>query len=299
MIHSIHNVNGLAMREMDLGLLRTFVSVVDAGGFTRAGERVHKTQSTVSQQIRRLEEQLGRPLLDRNSRLVALTDDGERLLGYARRLLALNDEARSALSGQAAPELVRLGVPEDYAVERLPGLLAGFARQNRRVRLDVRCDLSVRLRADLEAGDLDLALVKQEPGRSGARTAWREPLCWVGPADSPLHREDPLPLVLFPQGCVYRNRAVHELDRAGRAWRVAYSSPNHAGVRAAVAGGLGVSVLPLSALPPGTRRLGPPDGLPPLPETELALLVAAGRRSDGADLVARLLTDSLPEPVWA
>ena len=287
------------MREMDLGLLRTFVSVVDAGGFTRAGERVHKTQSTVSQQIRRLEEQVGLPLLDRNSRAVALTDDGERLLGYARRLLALNDEANAVLSGRPAAEVVRLGVPEDYAVERLPRLLAGFARETRRLRLDVRCDLSVRLRADVESGDLDIALVKQEPGRPGALHCWREPLCWIGPAVEDLHREDPLPLVLFPQGCVYRNRAVHELERAGRRWRVAYSSPNHAGVRAAVSGGLGVSVLPHSALPPGARFLGESDGLPALPETELALLIGRSARGSGVELVAGLLTESLPEPVWA
>ncbi|NUB09310.1 LysR family transcriptional regulator [Azospirillum sp. Vi22] len=287
------------MREMDLGLLRTFVSVVDAGGFTRAGERVHKTQSTVSQQIRRLEEQVGLPLLDRNSRTVALTDDGERLLGYARRLLALNDEANAVLSGRPAAEVVRLGVPEDYAVERLPRLLADFARANRRLRLDVRCDLSVRLRADVECGDLDIVLVKQEPGRPGALRAWREPLCWVGPAAEDLHREDPLPLVLFPQGCVYRNRAVHELERAGRRWRVAYSSPNHAGVRAAVSGGLGVSVLPHSALPPGGRFLGVADGLPALPETELALLTGSTARGAGVEMVTGLLMESLPEPVWA
>ncbi|TWA74864.1 LysR family transcriptional regulator [Azospirillum brasilense] len=287
------------MREMDLGLLRTFVSVVDAGGFTRAGERVHKTQSTVSQQIRRLEEQVGLPLLDRNSRAVALTDDGERLLGYARRLLALNDEANAMLSGRPAAEVVRLGVPEDYAVERLPRLLADFARANRRLRLDVRCDLSVRLRSDVECGDLDIALIKQEPGRPGALRAWREPLCWVGPAAEELHREDPLPLVLFPQGCVYRNRAVHELERAGRRWRVAYSSPNHAGVRAAVSGGLGVSVLPHSALPPGARFLGVADGLPSLPETELALLIGSAARGAGVEMVTALLTESLPEPVWA
>ncbi|MBK4717267.1 LysR family transcriptional regulator [Azospirillum sp. YIM DDC1] len=287
------------VREMDLGLLRTFVSVVDAGGFTRAGERVHKTQSTVSQQIRRLEEQVGLPLLDRNSRAVALTDDGERLLGYARRLLALNDEANAVLSGRPAAEVVRLGVPEDYAVERLPRLLADFARANRRLRLDVRCDLSVRLRADVECGDLDIALVKQEPGRPGALRAWREPLCWVGPAVEDLHRDDPLPLVLFPQGCVYRNRAVHELERAGRRWRVAYSSPNHAGVRAAVSGGLGVSVLPHSALPAGARFLGVADGLPALPETELALLTGGAARGGGVELVTGLLMESLPEPVWA
>ena len=286
------------MREMDLTLLRTFVSVIDAGGFTRAGERVNKTQSTVSQQIRRLEEQVGRVLLDRNSRAVTLTDDGERLLGYARRMLALNDEARGILVGGPKTELVRLGVPEDYAAERLPLLLAEFARDNRAIRLDVRCDLSIYLRADVEAGDLDLALVKQEVGEPGALRSWREPLCWVAAKEGDLHREDPLPLVLFPQGCVYRNRAVHELERAARPWRVAYSSPNHAGVRAAVMSGLGIGILPLSALPPGTRALGVGDGLPPLPDTELALLMA---RAGGtaAERVARLITDSIPTPLWA
>lgn len=286
------------MREMDLGLLRTFVSVVEAGGFTRAGERVHRTQSTVSQQVRRLEEDLGLVLLDRNSRSVMLTDDGERLLGYARRMLALNDEARSILAGRPVAEVVRLGVPEDYAVERLPRLLSAFARRNRSIRLDVRCELSVRLRADLETGELDIALVKQEPGRAGARMTWREPLCWVGPEEEAVHYQDPIPLVVFPQGCLYRNRAIHELEKTGRAWRVAYCSPNLAGIQAAVSGGLGVSVLARSALPKDGCILGENDGLPALPETELALLLGEGMRSDAVELVATTLIESLPKPVW-
>lgn len=286
------------MREMDLGLLRTFVSVVEAGGFTRAGERVHRTQSTVSQQVRRLEDDLGLVLLDRNSRSVMLTDDGERLLGYARRMLALNDEARSILAGRPVAEVVRLGVPEDYAVERLPRVLSAFARRNRSIRLDVRCDLSVRLRADLETGELDIALVKQEPGRSGARMTWREPLCWVGPEEETVHFQDPIPLVVFPQGCLYRNRAIHELEKLGRAWRVAYCSPNLAGIQAAVSGGLGVSVLARSALPKDGCILGENDGLPPLPETELALLLGEGLRNDAVELVATTLIESLPKPVW-
>ncbi|AWK86657.1 LysR substrate-binding domain-containing protein [Azospirillum thermophilum] len=285
------------MAELDLTLLRTFVSVVEAGGFTRAGERIHRTQSTISQQIRRLEESVGVALLSRDTRSVALTDEGERLLAYARRMLTLNDEARSMLSGERdAVETVRLGVPEDYAVDRLPRLLSEFARRNRRIRLDVRCDISVRLRAGFETGELDLALLKQEPGRPGAVSVWREPLCWAGPADEPVHREDPLPLVLFPLGCVYRNRAVHELDAAGRRWRMAYCSPNLSGIQAAVTAGLGVSVLARSAVPPGARVLGPQDGLPRLPDTELALL-AGDRAGDGVRLVADMLCQSLTPPL--
>ncbi|HYG90499.1 MAG TPA: LysR substrate-binding domain-containing protein, partial [Azospirillum sp.] len=281
------------MAEFDLALLRTFVSVVETGGFTRAGERVHRTQSTISQQIRRLEESLGTVLLERGTRSVALTGEGERLLAYARRMLALNDEARAALVGQAV-EVVRLGVPEDYAVDRLPVLLSSFARRNRAVQLDVRCDISVRLRAAFEAGELDLALLKQEPGRPGATAVWREPLCWVEAAGDDLHRRDPLPLAVFPLGCVYRHRAVHELDAQGRRWRVAYCSPNLSGVQAAVTAGLGVGVLARSSVPAGARIVPPEDGLPPLPDTELALLVNGAVPGEGVPLVARLLTDSLP-----
>lgn len=281
------------MAEFDLTLLRTFVSVVESGGFTRAGERVHRTQSTVSQQVRRLEESLGVVLLERGTRSVALTGEGERLLAYAKRLLTLNDEARAALVGEAV-EVVRLGVPEDYAVDRLPVLLSHFARRNRAIQLDVRCDISARLRAAFESGDLDLALLKQEPGRPGAIAVWREPLCWVeAPGEEP-HRHDPLPLVVFPMGCVYRNRAVHELDAQGRRWRIAYCSPNLSGVQAAVTAGLGVSVLARSAVPAGARVLGPADGLPPLPDTELALLVNRAAPGTGVPLVAQLLTESLP-----
>jgi len=150
---------------LDLELLRSFVSVVDAGGFTRAGERVHRTQSTVSQQIRRLEEQLGRPLLHRNGKRVTPTEEGERLLSYARRLLTLAQEAREVVTHPAADGVVRLGIPEDFAAYRLAKLLAGFVRARPTLRLDVRSDLSVNNCRDLERDELDLALIKRDAGR--------------------------------------------------------------------------------------------------------------------------------------
>ena len=232
---------------MDLELLRSFVSVVDAGGFTRAGERIHRTQSTVSQQIRRLEGSLGRPLLLRNGRRVSPTEEGERLLSYARRILALAEEARDVVARPTPESIVRLGVPEDFAAYRLAQMLSKFARSRPNLRLDVRCDLSARLRRDLARGEFDVALVKRDAGDESEHSAvatWPERLRWVSSKRVPVDTKlDPLPLAVFEQGCLYRRRAIHHLEAAGRSWRLAYTSPNLAGIQAAVSAGLGVSIL--------------------------------------------------------
>jgi DNA-binding transcriptional LysR family regulator len=279
---------------MDLGLLRSFVSVVDAGGFTRAGERVHRTQSTVSQQIRRLEDSVGRKLLLRKGKQVSPTDEGEQLLTYARRMLALADEARDAMGRPAPGDIVRLGVPEDFAAYRLAQMLSKFARSHPNLRLDVRCDLSVRLRRDLARGEFDVALIKRYAGdasETGAVAAWPERLRWVASRRFPVDLDrDPLPLAMFEQGCLYRRRAIHLLEAAGRAWRVAYMSPNLAGIQAAVSVGLGVSILQDVAVLADHRVLGPKEGFPKLSKTELALVV----RSE-APPAARRLADLLAE----
>src|SRR5258707_14407840 len=148
---------------LDLELLRSFVSVVDAGGFTRAGERVHRTQSTVSQQIKRLEDDIGQPLLNRNGKDVTPTEAGERLFSYARRLLSLAEEARDVLARPGNEGAIKLGIPEDFAAYRLTKLLATFSRPRPGLRLDVWADQSTFLRHDLERGDLGLALLKRDP----------------------------------------------------------------------------------------------------------------------------------------
>jgi DNA-binding transcriptional LysR family regulator len=273
---------------MDLELLRSFVSVVDAGGFTRAGERVHRTQSTVSQQIKRLEDSLGRPLLVRKGKLVAPTEEGERLLAYARRILALAEEARDVISRPTPDVVVRLGVPEDFAAYRLAQVLSKFARSRPNLRLDVRCDLSARLRRDLARGEFDVALVKRDAGdesESGALATWPERLRWVTSKLSPVEVDrDPLALAVFEQGCLYRRRAVHLLEAAGRTWRIAYTSRNLAGIQAAVSVGLGVSILPDVAVLADHRVLGPKEGLPKLSNTEMALVV----RPDASPATRRL-----------
>ena len=276
---------------LDLDLLRSFVSVVDAGGFTRAGERVHRTQSTVSQQIRRLEESLGRPLLHRNGKQAIPTEEGERLLSYARRILALAQEARDVVARPTADGVVRLGIPEDFAANRLTRLLSKFARSRPGLRLDVRCDLSVNLRRDLDRGELDLVLMKRDRGDPGAIASWPEPLHWVTSRSHPIDAQrTPMPLAVFPQGCLYRNRAIHALEALGRTWHIAYTSPNFSGVQAAVSAGLGISILPEAAMLAEHRVLTAKEGFPTITNTELAL-VATPTASAATRRLADLLAD--------
>ncbi len=258
---------------LDLDLLRSFVSVVEAGGFTRAGERVHRTQSTVSQQIKRLEDDVGRPLLNRIGKQVTLTEDGERLLSYARRILALAEEARDVLGRPEAEGAVRLGIPEDFAAYRLTKLLAGFARSRPGLRLDVRADQSIYLRRDLERGDLDLALLKRDAGEKGGIAVWPERVHWVTSKTDPVDPQlKSVPLIFFPSGCLYRTRAIHAIETTGRAWHMAYSSSSLSGIQAAVAAGLGLSILPDIAIQPEHRVLTEKDGFAPIDKTEVALV---------------------------
>lgn len=273
---------------LDMDLLKAFVSVVDAGGFTRAGERVHRTQSTVSQQIRRLEDHLGHQLLVRDARGVTPTAEGERLLGYARRILALGAEAKAALSGAAPALVVRLGIPDDFALAALTQVIADFARARPGVRLAVECGLSCDIAAAFARGDLDIALVKREPASGPAVAVWPERLVWVAGQDTVVD-PDTIPLVAFRQGCLYRNRAVHALEKSGRAWRIAYECPSLIGIDAALAGGLGVAVLSTLSLTrrePNLRVLSAADLWPPIPPTELALRVADPACAATRDLAA-------------
>ncbi len=278
------------MQTLDLDLLRSFVAIVELGGFTRAAERVGRTQSTISLQIKRLEDGLGKRLLERDGRQVSLTAEGERLLSYARRILALTEEAREALAEPEVEGGVRLGTPEDFATHRLPRVLADFARSHPRVALEVHCQLTVLLLEGFERGDFDLVLVKRDREGPGAgERVWREPLVWSGGSGYAFDADQPLPLVLSPQPCVYRKRALEALDRSGRPWRVAYTSTSLAGAIAAVEAGLGVTVLPKDMVPGRLRVLAGETGLPDLADTEIALLRAPNLSPAGARLADHIV----------
>ena len=275
---------------LDIELLRSFVSVVDAGGFTRAGERVHRTQSTVSQQIRRLEESVGKPLLVRDGKRATPTEEGERLLTYARRILALAQEAQDVVARPVVDGVVRLGLPEDFAAYRLVELLSDYVRGRPTLRLDVRSGLSATLQILLDRGELDVALVKRNVGQSGGAMAWPERLQWVTSRKHPIDlTRDPVPIAVAEQGCLYRNRLIHALESAGRTWHVAYTSPNLSGIQAAAAVGLGVAILPDVAITP-EHRIVDTHGFAPIDKTEIALVV-----SDNANAAARKLAERLAD----
>ncbi len=202
----------------DLDLLRTFTAVVETGGFTRAAYRVHLTQSTISQQIKKLEASLGHALLirDRAMGSVRTTEEGELLMSYARRILSVSAEANEALGRSIPlPKTVRLGVPEDFAGRRMIDLLSGFARASPRTRLDTISGWSFELRRLFQAGEIDLALVKREPGDGACIAKWEERLVWIG---DPLLAvgKDPVPLAVFPSGCIYRERVIRRWNAAAK-----------------------------------------------------------------------------------
>lgn len=275
-------------RDLELELLRTFVAVADGGSFTRAAKRLHRTQSTVSQQIKRLEERVEAPLLVRDTRSVALTERGELLLGYARRLLALNEEAMEALAQTRLQGSVRLGAAQEVADGGLADLLAHFSRLHPHVHLEVLVDANLRLQELVERNELDLAVLFQEPGQAttgGMKCEVIERLrrVWVAAPGLRMSDEEPLPLVLSNGPCIFRNAVLSALDAAGRRWRIALSTPSLSGIRAAVRAELGVGVRTERWLEPDLRILH--SELPPLPDVELALISAS---DTGAVVIERL-----------
>jgi len=283
----------------DLDQLRSFVAIADSGGFTRAAGRLGRTQSTISLQIKRLEESLGHRLLIRDRRDCELTAEGEVLLGYARRLLALADEARVRLLEPDIGGTVRLGTPEDFATRHLSEVLSRFTRAHPQVTLEVNCDFTANLLDALGRGLYDLVLCKREvQGPTGSRAVWREPLVWVRSERLRLDPAEAVPLVLAPNPDIYRRRAVAALEAAGRHWRVVYTSPSLAGIEAAVRAGLGVTVLPREMLGAGLVPVAAEHGLPGLPDTEIVLLEAAkGPASKAAAMLAADIVRALGAPL--
>jgi DNA-binding transcriptional LysR family regulator len=278
-------------RTLDLDLLRCFVTIAETGSFTRAGERLARTQSTVSLQVKRLEEQLGRAVFARTPRSLSLTPEGERLLGPARQLLRLNDAAIAELFEPDMAGRVRIGVPEDFATAHLPAVLAAFAKAHPLVELEVTCDLTLNLLDRFHDGAFDLVLVKREPSAplEGVRV-WREPLVWVARDQLAAAGMDTVPLVVSPEPCVYRKRATDALDAVGRKWRIAYTSTSLAGSRSAVNAGLGITVLPREMVPPYLTAVIDDPELPQLYDTEIALIEAPGLSPTAHRLAQHIVT---------
>jgi DNA-binding transcriptional LysR family regulator len=251
--------------------LKSFVAIAETGTFGRAATTVNRTQSALSLQIKKLEDQLGCALFDRTGRKVTLTPQGEIFLGYAKRMIQLQWEAVSRLREPDVEGEIRFGTPEDFATHYLPDVLASFRQHHPRVQLNVECDLTLNLIDGFQRGDFDVILVKRDPQRvKGGTKVWREPLVWAA-ADG-YQPEERLSLVLSPQPCIYRARALAALDRAKRSWHISYTSPSLAGTIAAVKAGLGITVLPAHMIPAGVHPIRKETKLPHLADSEVALM---------------------------
>lgn len=257
------------MNDLDPACLRAFLAVADEGGFTRAAQKLNRTQSAVSMQIRRLEEVLGTRLIGDRKR-ATLTPAGERILEHARRIMTLNDEVLGRARGLDIAGRVRIGAPDDYVSFFLPAMLRRLAVTHPRVEVEVCCNMSVDLIAAVDRGHLDLALVTRLPGFDAGATVRREPLIWVA-ADEMLSERCPLPLALFSTGCPFRTVVLEQLDKAQLPFRIAYESPSITSIMAAVSEGLAIAALAQISLQPFMKVLDAAHGLPALPTVEIAL----------------------------
>lgn len=254
---------------LDSRLLQTFVIVAETGSFTGAALRLNSTQSTVSQQIGRLERGVRQSLIDRGARPVELTPAGERLIGYARRIVALQSEARASLDNPSGSRMLRIGVPDDLITSATSREFAQFAERHSEIRLDLTTGLSRDLLRRFRDGDFDVAIVKEPRAQADAHASFIEPLAWFQASDRMVPWTEPVPLVAFPVGGLYRDTMVEMIERAGMSWYLAFTGSSLPSVLHAVEAGLGMAILPTRAS--ASYRVGEVAWLGPVPAMVVSL----------------------------
>jgi DNA-binding transcriptional LysR family regulator len=287
----------MATTNLDIDFLRTLVCAEELGGMNRAAERVGRSQSAVSQQMQKLEEKVGQDLFRKQGRGLTLTEAGELLLKYARRILALNDEAVTALRGPGLEGAVRFGLPGDFAETWLPAALGRFKRAHPMVRVEASVERNAVLFERLEKGQLDLAMIFGGRQRSGAEKLATLPMVWIGGGEPAWEPTQPVPLVLFEAPCLFRKAGIAALDAAGIPWRIAFTSPSLAGLWAAVDAGLGISPRTVANLPKSLKVLGRPYRLPKLPPIDLSLHDGDRPLTPAAIHLKDILIDTIPPSV--
>lgn len=283
---------------LDPDLLKAFVAVADHRSFTRAATMLNRTQSAVSMQIKRLEDRLQVELFHRTKAHVQLSTAGEGLLGYARRILTLGDEAVGRLHRHKVDGVVRLGVMEDYGTLVVPPLLARFVAGYPLIHVEMETGLTCSMPDRLGTSfDLVIAMhpAGQAEGRGDGQFLRREQAVWASGPGQTLETLDPLPVALYPQGCLFRKWAMEALDASKRPWRLAFVSQSQGAVEAIVAQGLAVTVVKAGTFPSGLRRLSPDDGWPELPSADICLHRAADL-SPAATLLAEHLVETMSRP---
>lgn len=285
---------------LDTAQLRTFLAVAEALSFTAAAQRLGTSQSTVSLHVRKLEEAVGRMLLERDTHSVTLTADGTAMVGFARDILDSNERAVDYFAGPALRGRVRLGVSEDFAHSRLPDILRGFRATHPFVELELTVGLSGVLHRALAARRLDLVLAKRKTGETHGTLVSRDAMAWIAAPDVPVCADpaEPVPLIACPEPSISRELAIRALERAGRPWRIACTAGSFSGLHAAARAGLGVTAHTRGLIPHGLVELPREAGLPPLGEIEFVLLARGrGESGPGAALARAILaSETQPSP---
>jgi DNA-binding transcriptional LysR family regulator len=286
----MNNSNALVSAEkLDSDLLRTFIAIADTGSFTRGADRLFRSQSAVSLQIKRLETTLGKPVFERRARGIVLTPIGEKLRPVAQRIVNLLDITIGELRGEALAGSIRIGIPDEYGETVLPSVIASFVREHPQVELGVRCGFSASFPEALAQNELDLAVYSAELPDANSLLLRKEKTCWVRAANHQAHEQDPLPVALFDRECWWRDRALEALEISGRRYRVVYTSESVMGVMAAISAGVAVGLVSESVVNAGMKILTRADGLPSIPSSALVISRRAGVDSQIADAMTEAI----------
>ncbi|MDR5826459.1 LysR family transcriptional regulator [Caballeronia sp. LP006] len=269
-------------QDFDLDLVRAFVAVADTRNFTQAAARLHRTQSAVSMKIKRLEESIGERLFERDTVAVTLTSIGERFVGIAQRLIEAHEDAFLSLKHSLAAGKLTLATSETFASCLLPPILGAIGTTFPNIEMEIRCGHSWKMLESMETENIDLVIATKYPSRPDGVPLGHERLMWVCKQGSDVYQQKPVPLAVFPDGCLYRRAGIAALDAKKKDWRIAYTSLNHEGLLAAVEAGSAVSIMIESAVTEHHRVLEPSDGFPTLEPTAIELY---SRRSDVSPVV--------------
>jgi len=282
---------------LDTDQLRSFLAIVDLGSYTRAAERVNKTQSAVSMHIRRLEEQLACVLFSKHGRGMKLTREGEELIDYARRIVQAEAGALAALSRKGLRGSVRLGIPDDYAEAFLADILTRFNHQHPLVEVSATCENSIELAALTDAGAVDLALVTDYETLTGFELLREEPLAWCASPKLKIREGEPIPIAQGSVACIWRRACDEALGARKSLVRAVFTSKNFTAVGAVARAGLAATVLPVGMIGEGLRQLPADCGLPALPDTRMGLIFAPGAPSEETRALAQAVRDTIPPSV--
>jgi DNA-binding transcriptional LysR family regulator len=285
--------------NLDIDALRTFVAIAETKSFTAAAGMVSRTQSTVSMQIKKLEERLGFALFERSRRSLTISPRGIELLGYAKDILKLNDDGVRAVTAPRVNGRVKLGITEYFVPEHLAHLLADFRRVYPDVEIEFTTGLTGGLLARQKLGELDMVIGRRDVGSKEGTFMRKERVHWVASADYKVKRSAPLELVLLPVGCGIRALATGALDKQRRQWRASYCGPSVLGLQAAVSAGVGIGCLTNSAIKSEFKILSSREKLPALPMSEIALFMPRGNKRERIPSAAHRELNALAEAIKA